>query len=237
MFGKKLDSTEGNGPAKMDGPLQDSLEAGARTFVSALVNALVQASEQTIEEKVSNKIESLISSLVQLSTDVAEVRKNLSEKLPAMAGLDDLLKQHAKLDEDAFSRQVETLFRGLVPILDRIDGRLRALSDKPTPDTNPAEVVSSGSKFIKGIKIELLALLAAQGIEPFTTGHTSFSGKHHHAVKSISTDLAHRDAKIAKQLKPGYSRDGRVIRHELVEVFRFNDSQTKRKENQLCLQR
>ncbi len=215
---------------------RDQTAVALESFCNALVKQA--ASETAAELEKANKSNGELAlfqaRLDKLETIAESIRNVLSERLPKMSGLDDLHRQHAKLLDDFWSRQVESLFRGIVPVLDHIDGRLWALETKPIPSADSDTVVSEVSKFIRGIKVELLALLASHGIEPFHTGDATFSGKHHQAVKFIKANEASLNGVIARRLRPGYRSDDRVIRQELVEAYQFDDKHSDTSGGEAC---
>ena len=158
-----------------------------------------------------------------LSGDLGQIKQVLAERLPRLAGLDELHMQHSKLLEGFWNQQIQALFLGLVPVLDRIDERLGVLDRIITPDPAIEALIDETARLLKASKAELLALLATQGIEPFLTATTEFSGQFHQAVGFIECDHQSRNGTIAKRLRPGYrTTSNRIVRHELVAVFHYS---------------
>jgi len=205
---------------------QEMAEALARFCRINIRQAACEAADQTLSKSdKSQEIQALQNGLQSLESEIRQIRVTLGERLPRMSGLDELLNQHSKLLEDSWSQRVKDLFRGVVPILDRIEGRLYVLKERLVPQAVSRSPIVELSGFIKGIKLELLALLASQGIEPFITNDEDFSGKNHNAVKLIEAHSKSIDGKIAKRLHPGYRREGITLRRELVEVYRYTNNQ------------
>jgi len=193
-----------------------------------------QAAREAVEQSLlagnddREDLNALRDGLESVREEIRQIRETLGERLPKMAGLDELHAQHTRLLEDFWSRQVDTLFQGLVPILDRIEGRLWALNTRVPEETDYKSLPSEVAKFVKGIKVELLALLATHGIEPFTTGDDSFSGKWHQAVRFVKTNESSLEGAIVKRLRCGYRSNGRIIRQELVEVYQSTNNRTRK---------
>ena len=57
--------------------------------------------------------------------------------------------------------------------------------------------------------------------KPFRSPGEDFSGTRQQAANLVPSDEPSRDGLIAKRLRPGYARNGKALRPELVEVFKY----------------
>ncbi|MGX2958152.1 nucleotide exchange factor GrpE [Peribacillus sp. JNUCC 23] len=64
-------------------------------------------------------------------------------------------------------------------------------------------------------------ILYRQGVESFTSDSETFDIKRQQIVKTIKTDDSSKDKKIAEITGKGYEWDGKLLRHEKVNVFVF----------------
>lgn len=206
---------------------REGLEDSPFSRFANVLQDIYESRERRIVEKTADKLgipekmASLEARLRSMESDNRSLLDLLSERLPKMNGLDDLLAQHSKLLDGFMDSRVMDLFRGIIPVLDRVEARLYVLTNlirtRKYLSTEATELVS----FLKGVRIELIALLSANGIEQFATGEKTFSGKHHQATKFVTSDDPSLDGTIFRSLKPAYRRNGTVIRPEIVEVYRY----------------
>jgi molecular chaperone GrpE (heat shock protein) len=198
------------------------LASALQKFFEACCSKVAEKTAKELEQ--SKKITSIESRLGELESENRQMYDLLGDRLPKMSGLDELVAQHTRLLEGFLDERVMDLFRGIIPVLDRIEARLYVLTNLIRSRKLPARETLELLSFLKGVRIELVSLLSANGIEQFTTGKKTFSGKHHQATKFVTCDDPSLDGTIFRYLKPAYKRNGTMIRPEIVEVYRYEDN-------------
>ena len=205
------------------------LAAALQKFFETCCSKVAEKTAEELEQ--SKKIASIESRLSELESENRQMYDLLGDRLPKMSGLDELVAQHTRLLEGFLDERVMDLFRGIIPVLDRVEARLYVLTGLIRSRKLPAQEALELFSFLKGVRIELVSLLSANGIEQFTTGKKTFSGKHHQATKFVTCDDPSLDGTIFRALKPAYRRNGTMIRPEIVEVYRYEDNGGKEIEN------
>lgn len=207
-------------PASEAAPPEVSLER----FVAAVVEQAIQGivgMDNPVEDKQLARIEDR---LENLEGAIGEISTALRDRLPKMAGLDELHEQHAKLVSGFFEQQCEAVYGSLIPVLDRLDARMAALEFFDV-EKSVEELLTETARLLKGAKVEMLTALASYGLEPFQTRGTRFVPASQQAVSMLKCECASRDGCIARRLRPGYRHGNKVIRPELVEVYSKNDNE------------
>lgn len=76
---------------------------------------------------------------------------------------------------------------------------------------------------LESIQRSIEEMLRRNGVEPFTVEGDAVSIERQRVLKVLPTSEPLLDKKIAQRLRTGFSFEGRVIRPEWVEVYRYTD--------------
>lgn len=206
-------------PVEVDGP------SVADTFSGTERTALVELSRRV--EQLSERLGAQIEHLAALSAEVK--RLGVEERLLA-----DLHNENRDLREQFHEREVLLpLFRSLIGIADRCSdetAKLRvALSGQAS--ALPLEAVLAIRHVLQAReadRVELEALLAAYGVEPYRQEADRFSPGAQKCIQRVPTQRRERHEQVATRLLPGYRRSGTVLRPECVAVYVFTAPSTTR---------
>ena len=206
-----VDPPERSRPAELARALEEVCTSCSRDAVAGVLQGLpMQKIFASLETK-----------LTAAGADTSRVLGLLAERLPTMAGLDELIQQHSRLLEGFLNESVVRLFRAIIPVIDRLDSSAREFSDL-NQHIPPSDFVLELQHLLDGVRTELLAVLASHGIEPFASGENLFTGKQHQAVGFVPCEDSARDGTICRVVKRGYRHDGVVLRPEVVEVYQYD---------------
>ena len=130
--------------------------------------------------------------------------------LRALADYHNLAKQHLK-DKQDFARYAnEGLLQEFIPVYDYLKISL--------------EHAEEDSKWLEGIKhilSQFKKVLEDNGVTEIVTEGVVFNHDTMEAVRNEETDEEGRDGLVAKELKAGYSLNGKVIVPAKVIVYKF----------------
>ncbi len=114
-----------------------------------------------------------------------------------------------------FSRQEHSMAMDMIKIIDDIrkfTGHYRSLEPGGRSPEKPLE-------FLEQIPSDIEDLFMLRGITAFQGESFSLDPARQRIVRRIATADPLRDRTIAASLRPGYERDGRVLRPEMVAVY------------------
>jgi molecular chaperone GrpE len=134
--------------------------------------------------------------------------------LRAAADFDNAKKRLAKEREEFVRLKVESLVRGLLPIVDNFE---RALAHLAVPEDKDAEALKSGIVLIKN---QFVAFLTHHGISRMHAAGKKFDPHFHEAIAHVESD-EHPDETVIEELEPGYLWHGRLLRPAKVRVSRM----------------
>lgn len=139
--------------------------------------------------------------------------------------LTDLQDQCRFYRERFFEREVlDPVLRGLIGLADRIRrdiGRLRNLVTSHAKGTGTLALTQI-LEMRQADLIEVETLLAGLGTEPFIHPEDGFNASVQTCRGRVTTSEPSRHGRIADRLLPGYRREDRVVRRELVKVYVTN---------------
>jgi molecular chaperone GrpE (heat shock protein)/8-oxo-dGTP pyrophosphatase MutT (NUDIX family) len=147
--------------------------------------------------------------------DFKEARPAEEKYRRALADYQNLLKQTAK-EKAEFAKYANTsLLYDLLPVYDNLKLSLKHL-DKEADKNGWAEGIKHIAKQFKD------ALLSA-GVEEIAAADKKFDPSTMEAVEKEKTDKKDRDGIVAKEVKPGYKLNGKVIIPARVAVYKFEE--------------
>ncbi len=131
--------------------------------------------------------------------------------LRALADYQNLLKQTAREKEEFARYANESLIRDFIPVYDYLK---LSLAHAPADD-----------KWLEGVKHVLgqfKKVLAEAGVVEITAAGQPFDHALMEAIETEDTDEADKDNLVARELKTGYSLNGKVIIPARVSVYKLN---------------
>jgi molecular chaperone GrpE len=150
--------------------------------------------------------------------DSAESKDFENKYLRALADYQNLSKQHLKDKQDFAKYANEGLLMDLLPVYDHLKMSLPA-----SPSLGGEHAVET-DKWLEGVKHVLnqfKKVLSEAGVAEIATVGKKFDHNLMDAVASEETAEENQDELVAKELKAGYTLNGKVIIPARVAVYKF----------------
>ena len=169
------------------------------------LNAEVQNESEDLEEKDVSELsrEELEQEVEELKKDNDKYYKHLQR---TAAEFDNYKKRVSKEKDSIYSLAVGDVVAKYIEVLDNID---RALAIETAEE--------SMKEGIALIKKQMLDIMASLGVKEIPTVGETFNPEYHDAVMHIESD-EYGEQVIVEELRKGYIREDRVIRHAMVKV-------------------
>lgn len=189
-------------------------------------------------QELSDQVDALTTAVVRADEradqHMTAVQQEITEQRAADRVLSELHDECRRLREEFYFREVAMpLFLGLIRLADHcrqtlseMETALRALSG----DVSLSLAIHQLVQARQGDLIQIEALLATHGVEPFRQKDEQFDPRAQKCVKRVACKPGGRTGVIAERLLPGYRRDHRILRPECVAVYvtkSENESQPK----------
>lgn len=140
--------------------------------------------------------------------------------------IDDLHEELQSYRNDLISKMIKPLITDIIYTIDNNNKTAEALEEKDISELSQEKILG----IVRGLSEDLEDMLYRQGVEDFTCELPEFDPKKQKIVKTVETDDKDKDRTVARSIKKGYVLEGRVIRHELVEVYVYNSKKNESQE-------
>jgi molecular chaperone GrpE (heat shock protein) len=131
--------------------------------------------------------------------------------------IDNLYQELQDYKNDLVKKHLNSLIMDIIKIIDDIRKLTRHYRSKGLTDEDPPKLL----EMLEDIPSDLENLLSWQGVMPFTCDEIAFDPKRQKVMRGIETFDKSEDRTVAESVRPGYEWDGKVIRHEMVDVYKF----------------
>jgi molecular chaperone GrpE len=176
-------------------------------------------------EQISKKLEGINEQIIQLSNDFQTKLKYDSHKEKI---IDNLHRELQEYKEDLLGKLMRPIFMDVIDVIDDVGKILKNLRDKES--LNDLEKLK---KIAIGIPEDLEDVLYKHGVDIIETEDVGFNPSLQKVLKVIPTNQKDLDKTICEKIKNGYRWNDKLIRHEMVSVYRFRASEEDQKENNL----
>ena len=182
--------------------------------------------------RLGRQIEDMSQRIGELSGELEKVR--IDKRV-----LTEMHDRCRELSEQHHQRNVlQPMFQTLIGLADRSRqkaGRLAPLLEKHAgqPDHPAVQAMRHLFEARRADCVEFEGLLATYGVEPFQNPDQKFDPSAQKCMRRIECQDSSRNATIAERLRPGYRRNGIVLRQEFVTVYVYpRPEQAPEQENQ-----
>lgn len=134
--------------------------------------------------------------------------------------IDNLYQELQEYKNDLVKKHMASVVTDIIKIIDDI----RKLTYHYRAKDPTAEDLPKLLDMIEDIPADLENLLSWQGINPFTCDDGVFDPRRQRVMRGIDTPDKSEDRTVAESIRPGYEWDGVVIRHEMVDVFKYKET-------------
>lgn len=164
-------------------------------------------SAEQIEQEEMSEIDRLAK---ELADEKAKVEKEKKEYLFLMAEFDNFRKRTIKEKSDIIKNASESVFKGILPIIDDFERGLDAIKN-----TDDAESVKEGMTLIYN---KLMKFMEQNGVKPIESNGQSFDAEYHEAIAMVPTDDESLKGKVIDTPIKGYTINDKVLRYAKVAV-------------------
>lgn len=171
-----------------------------------------------------------------LKSDLTQIEKGVDQLVSQFENLSEEFQSKLKYDKhkekiiDNLHAELQIHKNGLMgkllrpvfmDIIEVIDDTRRLMKD--LNEKNAEDSASKVMKYFSQIPEDLEDLLYKHGVDVVRSTEDSFNPSSQKVVKTLPTKDPQLDKKIAKRLKNGYSWEGKLIRHEVVNVWQYKE--------------
>ena len=178
-------------------------------------NDAIVPSEEAPEEKVA--LRNIVSKLDRLEKHFEGKLKYDQHKEQTIDKLHHELQQYK---DDLIGKLLKPVFMDIIEVIDDLHKILRSLAQKGALD-NPEKLL----KVLKEIPEDLEDKLYRHGVEVMDLESNVFNPTYQKILKVVLTPEANLDKTINEKLKKGYQLEGKLIRHEMITVFKYQEEE------------
>lgn len=136
--------------------------------------------------------------------------------------IDGLHQELQQYREGLIKKYFHSMVTDAIKIIDDIRKLKAHYEDEPPTE----ETLPSLLGFLEDIASDIEELFSWQDVKPFTCESANFDNTRQRVIKKIETNDPQMDKKVAESLRPGYERDGKVLRPEMVAVYVYRNTIT-----------
>ncbi|URZ02145.1 nucleotide exchange factor GrpE [Clostridium felsineum] len=178
---------------------------------------------ETLENSVvKDLIKKIDEKAEQFTAQIENLKEEFESKVKYDKHKDDIIDSlHEQLQDyknDIIGKMIKPLLTDIIYTIDNNNKTCEALKEKDAAEFTKEKVL----KVVSGLSEDLEDMLYRQGVEEFTFDFPEFDPKRQKIVKTVETEDKDKDRTVARSIKKGYLLEGKVIRHELVEVYVYN---------------
>lgn len=177
-------------------PAEEALENGEKSEAEDL------ASEA--ETEVADSLEKQVEELK------GQVEKEKKEYLFLMAEFDNFRKRTLREKSELIKNAAESVFKGLLPIVDDFERALKASenADDPQPIREGMELIYK----------KLKKYMEQNGVKEMSPDEKEFDADRHEAISAVPVPDEEQKGKILDTVEKGYTINDKVLRHAKVVV-------------------
>lgn len=176
------------------------------------------------ETAVSENVVAVEQLLDNLNSTISLLQKDFETKIKYDQSKDSTIDAlHRELQDYREDMAFKTL-RPLVEKLTRLTDQMRSLASNYEKTEQPVEA-GKFSEELKDLLCDVEEAINDRGFEFFQTEDDVFDRKQQKAQKTVNTDNKEQDKRICERIKVGLRYEEKVVRPELVSVYRYVPSE------------
>ena len=164
-------------------------------------------------QEIAERFTALEQQIVQLSTEFQSKLKYDTHKDKI---IDNLHAELQSYKNGVLEKLLRPVFMDVIEVIDDIRRLIKDLKSKDEVDNS-----EKLKKFFEAVPEDLEDLLYKHGVEVVQSKSTLFDPGVQKVVKVMPTEEASLDKSICERLKNGYTWEGKLLRHEVVNVWQF----------------
>lgn len=173
--------------------------------------AVAEAAEASVEETAA---ETAVADDTTPEKEIEELKEKLEkekkEYLFLMAEFDNFRKRTLKEKSELIKNAGESVFKGLLPIVDDFERALKA-----SQDTEDAKAMREGMELIYK---KLKKFMEQNGVKEMDPEDREFDADRHEAISAVPVPDPEAKGKILDTVEKGYTINDKVLRHAKVVV-------------------
>lgn len=173
--------------------------------------ALAEAAEAAVDETAA---ETAVADDTTPEKEIEELKEKLEkekkEYLFLMAEFDNFRKRTLKEKSELIKNAGESVFKGLLPIVDDFERALKAAQD-----TDDAKAMREGMELIYK---KLKKFMEQNGVKEMDPEDKEFDADRHEAISAVPVPDPEAKGKILDTVEKGYTINDKVLRHAKVVV-------------------
>jgi molecular chaperone GrpE len=198
----------------------EQLKMENRGLMEAASTKMDEAAEKDAEEP----IERLAECLTVLEESFQKLNKDFTDKLKADESkekiIDNLHRELQGYKDDQLKDIIKPLINDLILMADR---KRKIIKKAEEGDLSTDKLLRILNESIQDVE----DILYRQGIDPFSSSDGHFDSKVQQIVKTFKTEDLSKDKMVAEVVGKGYQWDGKLFRHEKVNIFVYDKPKEK----------
>lgn len=177
-------------------PAEEALENGEKSEAEDLTSE----AETEVADSLEKQVEEL----------KGQVEKEKKEYLFLMAEFDNFRKRTLREKSELIKNAAESVFKGLLPIVDDFERALKASenADDPQPIREGMELIYK----------KLKKYMEQNGVKEMSPDEKEFDADRHEAISAVPVPDEEQKGKILDTVEKGYTINDKVLRHAKVVV-------------------
>lgn len=140
----------------------------------------------------------------------AQLEKEKKEYMFLMAEFDNFRKRTLKEKSELIKNAAESVFKGLLPIVDDMERGIKA-----SETATDIATVKEGEELVYN---KLIKFMAQNGVKAYDEGDDTFDADRHEAITAVPVQDEAQKGKILDTIEKGYTINDKVLRHARVVV-------------------
>jgi len=162
--------------------------------------------------------------LNQIQTRLTDLQQSFDQKIKYDAHKEQLIDRlHQELQTykaDLQSRLIQPLLLDIIQTIDEMNKLIASYHARPVDTLDPQKLLQQLQTFPEDLK----AILYRQGVDVYQTLEHSFDPQRHRVLKREETHDPALDKQISHSLREGYLWGDKILRPELVSLYRLTET-------------
>ncbi len=131
--------------------------------------------------------------------------------------IDNLHRELQAYKDDFKKQMLKPVILDIIQTIDSLNKMVKHYSSQNNSNIDPEKLLG----VLEDVPSDLEDILYRQGVEPYQCEDDHFHPERQRILKTKVTDSESLDKSIAERARKGYEWEGKILRQEMVEVYKF----------------
>ncbi len=166
-------------------------------------------------KEIADKLEAIQQALATLQEAFDD---KIAEDAHKNGLFDNMHRELTKYQNGAMDKIVDTVALDIIQLVDTTKGHYRVYEKKEPTEENYKKLL----RIMKGTVEDLQDILYRQSIEPYRVEGHAVDVRRQKIIQTLPTNDQSKDNLVAVRAADGYEKDGKVLRHERIKIFKYD---------------